>query len=59
MTFSVSAGDIPDEELTFPVVLPDGSTAYCPVDKAGRIDPRQAYGPWLRTLATQERTRRR
>lgn len=38
----------PDNELTFPVALPDGGTAMCPVDSLGRIDPRQAYAPWLR-----------
>lgn len=60
MTFSVSPGDIPEDQLTFPVVLPNGQTTYCPVDAAGRIDPRQAYAPWLRTgdaHANRERTR--
>lgn len=45
----IGSGDPPpDDELMFPVALPDGSTAMCPVDNLGRIDPRHAYGPWLK-----------
>jgi hypothetical protein len=48
MTFSISGNEpVEESELTFPVVLPNGDTAYCKTDKAGRIDPREAYGPWL------------
>ena len=58
MTFSISSPDEVDEhEQTWPVVLPNGETAYCPVDAAGRIDPRAAYGPWLRTYTPPPRTR--
>jgi hypothetical protein len=34
-------------ETEWPVVLPDGNTAYCRTDEHGRIDPRAAYAPWL------------
>ena len=47
-TFSISPEPADDNELTFPVVLPNGETAYCKTDSAGRIDPRAAYQPWLR-----------
>ena len=62
MTFSISASEPDEQELTFPVTLPDGTTAYCGVDSAGRIDPREAYRPWLRpntpTRMRPERTER-
>lgn len=47
MTFSLSPEPAPEAEQTWPVVLPNGETAYCPVDHNGRIDPRGAYRPWL------------
>lgn len=47
MPFMLTPETPPDSELTFPVVLPDGATVMCGVDELGRIDPRQAYAPWL------------
>lgn len=45
----------PDTALEFPVVLPDGNTAFCKVDELGRIDPRQAYSPWLKPKVRRRR----
>lgn len=47
MGFMLTPETPPDSELTFPVALPNGATAMCGVDPLGRIDPRQAYAPWL------------
>lgn len=55
MTFSLSPEPAAEAEQTWPVVLPNGETVFCPVDQHGRIDPRQAYGPWLRPSAHNER----
>ncbi|MGV7585244.1 hypothetical protein PJN38_24280 [Mycobacterium kansasii] len=46
----------PEHEQTWPMVLPDGQTAFCPVDAYGRIDPREAYAPWLRRITTYHTT---